>query len=341
MRGKEEAADYDNRLALRSVTDPMGGDTVFNYQALEYPGGLGIMPAVIKSVVKPQGNIPYTQDIANIVLNGNEWPRVNAQTDAYGNTTSLNYDSETNVVTEKRPDNSTVTYEHYYNDGLPKTITDPTGKTTNITQTANEQISSITDRMGDTSTMTYHAQTGKLASYTDAEGHTTTYTYTADDQTFTNPANGETVTFTFYNLTRIDYADGTNEEFTYDPAHNGNILTHTDRAGKVWTYTYNSRGQVLTAANPKGGVTTYTYNDDATLASKNDPETGTTTYQYDSYKRLNRIIHPDGNVVQMAYNANDRLISITDERGRFQKSVIVQINENIGSIINLFVIVDQ
>ena len=36
-----------------------------------------------------------------------------------------------------------------------------------------------------------------------------------------------------------------------------------------------------------------------------------------------------------------KVVNITDERGRFQKSVLVQINENIGSIINLFVIVDQ
>ena len=35
------------------------------------------------------------------------------------------------------------------------------------------------------------------------------------------------------------------------------------------------------------------------------------------------------------------VVNITDERGRFQKSVVVQINENIGSIINLFVIVDH
>ena len=34
------------------------------------------------------------------------------------------------------------------------------------------------------------------------------------------------------------------------------------------------------------------------------------------------------------------VVNITDERGRFQKSVVVQINENIGSIINLFVILD-
>jgi len=36
-----------------------------------------------------------------------------------------------------------------------------------------------------------------------------------------------------------------------------------------------------------------------------------------------------------------KVVNITDERGRFQKSVVVQINENIGSIINLFVILDH
>jgi len=35
-----------------------------------------------------------------------------------------------------------------------------------------------------------------------------------------------------------------------------------------------------------------------------------------------------------------RVIKTSDERGQFQKSVIVKINENIGSIMNLFVIVD-
>ena len=34
------------------------------------------------------------------------------------------------------------------------------------------------------------------------------------------------------------------------------------------------------------------------------------------------------------------VINITDERGRFHKSVVVKINENIGSIMNLFVIVE-
>ena len=36
-----------------------------------------------------------------------------------------------------------------------------------------------------------------------------------------------------------------------------------------------------------------------------------------------------------------KVVKITEERGSFQKSVIVKINENIGSIMNVFVVVDK
>jgi YD repeat-containing protein len=293
---------------VQSTTDAMGQTTIYH---LVSNGGI--------NREFPKGNIPYTITVETRNQDGIPGPRVTTQTDAYGNTTNLTYASTSTLVTETRPDGTKVEYRHAPNNdnnGPPSSVVDPTGATSDMGITALNQISSITDRMGDTTTMTYHAQTGKLASYTDAEGHTTTYTYTAENQTFTNPINSETVTFTFYNLTRVDYADGTFETFTYDTTHhNGNLLSRTDRAGKVWTYTYNNRGQVLTATNPLGGVTTYTYNADATIASRTDPETGTTTYQYDACKRLNRITHPDASFFQMAYDANDHLTSATDERG--------------------------
>ncbi len=326
----EHASDFNNDLVLRSVTDTMGGNIVFNYTPVDL--GWGDLPA-IRSVDRPRGNTPYIQDIDYIELNGKEWARVTAQTDAYGNTLNLSYNPGTNEVTETRPDASTVVYEHYYNDGLPQTITDPTGKSTNVTQTGNEQIATITDRMGDTTSIVYHEPTGRIASYTDAAGYTTTYTYTAEEQNFTNPDNAETVTFTFYNQTRIDYADGSHEEFTYDPAHHGNVLSHTDRAGKVWSFTYNGRGQALTETNPLGGTITNTYNSDGTLASKNDPEIGLTSYQYDACKRLNRITHCDETFIQNTYNAYDQVTSITDERGN-TFSYNYDANGNLESIVD-------
>ncbi len=233
-------------------------------------------------------------------------------------------------------DSTSVTYEHFHNDGAPKRITDATGKVITFSQSANEQVTQVTDRLGDSTHMTYHAASGKLASYQDAEGELTAFSYTAQSQTFTIAGFGfrisdtraadaqSAVTFTFYDLTRITYPstmlragpDATHDDFTYDAR--GNALTFTDRRGKTWTATYNSRGQPLTVASPTGGVTTYTYNADGTLASSADSDAGigTTTYGYDAYKRLSTITRPGGATVQFTYDLNDRLLTVTDERSK-------------------------
>ncbi|MBI3988595.1 MAG: RHS repeat protein [candidate division NC10 bacterium] len=303
-------ADNANETTLRSITDPLTNTTTFQY------AGRVLLNNLIASQTMPLGNTPYTQTYALRTFYGNSFPRVTSQTDALGHTTTLTYDSTANRLTVTRPDGATEKYEHYSSHGLPKRITDPTNKTAQFTRDTSQNIdvlTGVTDRMGDTTGFTYQAETGKLASLTNAKGDTLTHTYTAQDQTLTNPINGETVDFTFYNLTRTDYPDGTNEQFTYDAQ--GNVLSRVDRNGRTWTYTYNSRGQVLTATTPTGGVTTFTYNADATPATRMDSDTGVTTFGYDPFKRPATITRPDASTVQMAYDANDRITSLTDERG--------------------------
>jgi len=293
---------------IDSISDAEGHTTRFAYVDLDSAFG-----KKMTHVERPLGNIPYSQTVERVLLNNRSGLRVTSQTDAYGNTTMIGYEADTNRVTEFRPDGQVVIYEHYHNVGLPKAITDPTGKTVQIGQTAHEQISSFTDRLGDTTTITYHVETGRIASFTDAEGRTATRTYTPQDQTFTNPDSEEQVTFTFHNLSRVDYPDGTVETFTHDAR--GNMLTHTDRGGKIWNYTYNDRGQILTAENPVGGVVTYTYNADATLATRTDSDTGIVSYGYDAYKRVNRADNPDGTFSLLEYDLNDRVTVLTDENG--------------------------
>jgi RHS repeat-associated protein len=257
------------------------------------------------------GNSPYVQAYAQQTLNGAPLARVISQQDAYGHTTTLAYDPAAYRATETRPDGADVTYEHYSHHGLPESVTDAAGQTIQFGRDEEtNRPTSVTDRLGDTTSMAYH-ETGKLAAYTDAEGRTTAYSYTPQAQTFTNPANAETVSFTFYDLTRVEYADGVHEEFVYDGQ--GNVLTYTDPEGQTWTFTYNVRGQPLTSTTPQGGVSTYTYNPDASLASSTDSDVGLTTYSYDAYKRLERIIHPGGSFVQFTYDLNDQVTSVTDE----------------------------
>jgi len=308
----DNGADNGGFWTLRSVTDPLGQTTTFAYTTVQDPyNPFNIYFDNIVSVARPRGNVPYSQAYDAPVLDGMYTVRVVEQTDAYGNTTTLTYDPNQNQVTEDRPDGNEVVYQHHSYNSLPKSLTDAAGNTVDFAKNDYEQMTSVTDRLGGSTAFDYHAETGNLASITNSLGHVFAYSYEAQNQTFTNPINAETVDFTFYNRTRIDYTDGTNEQFTYDAK--GNMLTRVDRSDKTWTYTYNSQGQVLTIANPLGGVITHTYNADGTLASSTDSDIGTIAYGYDDYKRRNRTTYPDGSFTQTAYDMNDRITSITDE----------------------------
>jgi len=314
LTNEAQGADNDDDWTLRSVTDPMGQTTTFHYTWVEV-SKWSIWTHMIIGVEQPAGNVPYAQTYEIRTLHGGDAVRITSQQDAYGNTTTLAYDPNDYIVTETRSDGTTQVYEHYSHHGLPKSLTDPAGKVIRFSRDAvNNRLTSVTDRLGDTTRITYHSDTGKIASTTDAEGHTTTFTYSAQNQVITNPANGENVTFTFYNIRRITYADGSHEDFTYDG--HGNVLTYTDRSSKKWHYTYNDRGLVLTATNPAGGITTFTYNADATLAGRTDSDVGITTYSYDAYKRLSRITRPDNSTVRPTYDLNNRLQTVNDERGK-------------------------
>jgi RHS repeat-associated protein len=296
------AEKIDGKELLTSVTDPQGHTTTFG----PYTGD-----NFLEARKMPLGNVPYRQTYGTESLDSMSYVRVTSQQDAYDNSITLDYSSETNQVTANNPDETSVQFQHYGSHGLPKSLTDPTGNTIHFEKNIDEHITGLTDRLGDVTGFSYHAETGKPASITNAKGNTISYTYTAQDQAFIDPANEEEVTFTFYNLTKMDYPDGTSETFIYDVT--GNVHKYTDRAGNVWTYSYNSMGQVLTGTNPAGGVVTNTYNDDGTMASQTDSDTGTTIYEYDGYKRLSKIVHPDESSVEITYDLNDRVTSITDE----------------------------
>jgi RHS repeat-associated protein len=299
-------SECGNDTVLASYTDPLGNSTSFDYDETQKDCTL------LEKIMRPLGNSHFEQSWTE---NPRGVDAIASQSDAYGNETTFDYVLANNqiIATATYPDNGQRIFRHQ-NDRYPLDATDPEGNEYSMDYDSDSQMTSVTDRLGDSTSITYHSQAGKIASITNARGDTTTSTYTAQSQTFTNPANSGTVTFTFYDLTRIDYPDGTNEQFSYDSK--GNLLTRTDQAGKSWTYTYNSKGQILTATNPTNGVTTNTYNSDSTLASSTDSDTGTTTYSYDAYKRLTMTTNPDGTSVQTTYNLNDQLASITNENNK-------------------------
>jgi len=330
---------------LASFTDPMGHTTTFEY----YKPSCNDCN-LLQKINRPLGNSyidqAWTQNPHGVYA-------VSSQKDADGNETTLDWteDADGNLITTITHPDGTQRVFHHERERYPLDLTDETGKQFSMAYNGDWQMISVTDRMGDTTEITYHSQTGLIATITNNKGDTITYTYTAQEQTFTNPANKERVTFTFYNLTRVDYPDGTHETFAYD--EHGNVIINTDRAGKTLGYQYNARGQVTKITNPTSGTVEYTYNADATLASSTDSDIGTTTFSYDRFKRLTYITPPNGlqveegpkkqaqdegalgalrdllgspsieeseappagNVIRITYDLNDRVTSITNGRG--------------------------
>lgn len=287
---------------LAGVTDPMDNTISFSYT--EDP-----LENVVSGITYPKGNTPYTQTYER----GPEdiW-RVVTQTDAYGNTTTLNYDDATGLTTITDPLGHVVQHTHAGQMRLMN-LADAIGNDAILGYDENGRRVSLTDRLEDTTSVIYHTETGKITSLTNARGDTLTLSYEPQQQTLIAPGTDEEVSFIFYNLTQVTYFDDSNETFAFD--ERGNLSVWTEQNGEAWGYEYNDRGQLIQATNPVGGDSVYTFNESGTLASKSTSDTGTTSYSYDEYMRLVQITYPDGNSYAITYNAMDRMTTLTDENG--------------------------
>lgn len=293
---------YDANGHLRSAANPLGQAVTYTYAA--NPG----QSPLLSQVTQPLGNSPFTQTFTPI-------GQVADQQDAYNHHFLFDYNTPTEKQTRvTRPDAGTLVFTHQ-DQRLGTTVQDPAGHTFTAGFNSREQRVSHQDRLGDTTAVTIHEPSGKTASYTDAEGRTTTYHYTARQQGFVNPGDAADFgVFTFYDLDRITYPDGSQVSFTHDAQ--GNPAGFTNAAGHSWACTYNAWGQPFTLTNPTGGVYTYLYDNNGQPASSRDSETGVTTYGYDALGRLNLITRPGGGQVSFTHDPLDRPLTLTNELNR-------------------------
>lgn len=123
---------------------------------------------------------------------------------------------------------------------------------------ATGELTTITDRNGETLTLAY--TDGRLATVTGQSGNTLTYQWTGTHVTKVADAAGREVAYTYDtagNLTGVDLPGQPGWTYTYDTAHR--MLTAKDARSATLTNEYDTTGRVTKQTAPGGGITTYAY----------------------------------------------------------------------------------
>ena len=176
-------------------------------------------------------------------------------------------------------------------------------------------IVEIENALGNTKTFEFHEPTRRTLTATNPQNETTSYGYESFEFTFppTNSKGNTGTTFTYFNNNRIEYPDGTDNEFTFDNL--GNLETFSDRNGATSTFDHNDFGSLATYTNPAGGTVENVFNPDGTLASLSSTDEGPIQFEYDEFKRPILASYPDGATEAIEYNLNDFYTRFVNGRG--------------------------
>jgi len=281
----------------RSMKDPNGSETTFEYYGPEKEGRLKVQRDALNRATT------YDYD-----ANGN----VSSVTDHLGRTTTTTYDELNRPVRVVGPAYTDaalgtirpVTRYRYNPLGFLTTVeagrTDATGTTpagdvvtpqTTVTYDDFGRPLTETDALGQSRRAEYDRH-GNPVRVTDAKGQVTTRTYTYGHQVRTQVDHlGRITTYTRNALgqpVQVETPEVTTS-YAYDPTHRLSQVTDR-RGGKVLEYRYSA-----------GGLLTRMTMADGTTASHTD-------YRYDAVGRLTGIWAPTGELVSFVYDAGGRLV---------------------------------
>ena len=336
---------YDaTRTRLERVTDPLGRQTVYQYNE----------DGFMNQVIRP-GNRTTT-----IVYTGS---RVSSLTGPDGAASTFQWDpasfklivtEPTGVVHEYRL-SADLQIEGYSAPtlGPGKTFsssgtavvgfTDTLGNSRSWGFNAEGLLSEETNALGQTTRVEYHPTNHQLTRRIDPLGREWVYTWDSRGnlETEIDPAGGVIRYAYDSHKNRISKTDQLGRVTRYGFDQAGNRLTQViDALGGVSSFTYDSRGNMLTSSDQLGRVTQFQrdlldrlvktiypdgrfteiqYDPSGNVAVRRDQLGRETRYSYDFADRLIATTRPDGTILQAAYNATGQKISETDALGRVMR----------------------
>ncbi|MFL9906677.1 DUF6531 domain-containing protein [Paraburkholderia sp. RL17-337-BIB-A] len=223
------------------------------------------------------------------------------------------YDANGNRISEADQSGTLVTrtFDSYSQLLTDAQAGDPQrGVATVYTYDAGGNLLTITDRLGNRTTLTNDGQ-GRLLTVTDALKGVTRYTYTGADLTSaTDPLNRTTqyTTDAAGRVTAVQDPLGNKTKRTVDAL--GRTTDITDALGGVTRFTWDRNGRLLSQADPKGVTTRYAYNAVGLPTSKTDPLGHSETYTWNSAGQLASVTDRMDQTRTYGYDAAGRLDTV-------------------------------
>jgi RHS repeat-associated protein len=287
---------------LQSIIESNGNTLTFSGSGISHSTGKSVNFARdelgrITQITDPRGNaMKYTYDATGDLV---------SVTDRSGNTTTFTYVAEHYLTEIHDPLGRTPMRSEYDADGRLIRQTDAGGKAIEYSHDVAGRKETITDRLGNVSTIEYDAN-GFITRITDPDGGSTSYTNDSrgNRTSMTDPL-GNTTHFRYDgNDQLISETDPLGNTFTYTYDSMGRPLSSTDPAGDTASFSYDDRGNLVTATDGLGDEATFTYDDVGNATAVRGTQGCTVRYEYDQFGRVVRQIDPLGNMTTFAYDAN-------------------------------------
>ncbi len=373
------------------VTDPNGNETLYTFEYgvmvemtaaydtplaattlyIHDPTTLGVISETdpdgnnTTSAYDDNGNVlTTTTSLGEETVNTyNSFNELLTATNPSGVETTDTYDADGNLLTKSTPllnsSGGTVatattayTYGDATNPGLPTKVEDPNGNTATYTYDTHGDNISVTNSVGDKTTLTYDilgrrltevAPDGNVSGCGCASSYTTTYTYNPLNEVLTvidprgnktvNNYNGDgkqltsqqpssTLTTTTFDAdneaTQVEVTNGSTVQQQTKTSYDGggNVVSQTNGDGQVTSYTYNALSQQISVTNPLSQTTTSTYDSDGNPLTVTQPNGTTTTNTYNADRELVQTTYSDGtHSIQYTYDPETRKVGMTDSTG--------------------------